>query len=139
VWLFFYEISKKAFFKSDVNLNPTKTPTNQTNIFFFSLYKISTWLYSKSSLTAIFMINRIRKGCNIWTNFSSFRPKFAPRDIATFTINIIKMLQLFITARKVINLSRLFDFFPFDIFLPIVFGRLTFKCTGIVFFSRRMI
>jgi len=53
----------------------------------------------KKLIDSILYDKPIRKGCNIWTHFRVWS-KICPCDIAMFTINIIKMLQLCITARK---------------------------------------
>jgi len=78
------------------------------------------------------MINQLEKAATFGLIFE-FGPKFAPAILLCSPLISLRCFNSVSQPEKVINLSRLFDFFPFDIFLPIVFGRLTFRCTGIVF------
>jgi len=110
---FLWDFKKSVFqkwckFEPNKKLRPIKLI-----FFFFSLYKISTWLYSKSSLTAFFMINRIRKGCNIWTNFSSLVQNLPPAILLRSPLISLRCFNSISQPEKVINLSRLFDFFFF--------------------------
>jgi len=69
VIIIFYEISQKAFFKSDVNLNPKVRPIKL--IFFLIIQNFYSTLFKKL-MDSTRYDKPIRKGCNIRTDFLNF-------------------------------------------------------------------